>query len=64
MLKTVSLLLPYLDTWMLVGGAVYLFILLRQWGIPKLVFPTWVAGLSVAAWAICSDIAHQLGPCK
>lgn len=61
-LKTVSLLLPYLDTWMLVGGAVYLFILLRQWGNPpKLVFPTWVAGLSVAAWAICSDIAHQLG---
>lgn len=61
-LKTVSLVLPYLDTWMLVGGAVYLFILLRQWGNPpKLVFPTWVAAISVAAWAISSDIAHQLG---
>lgn len=61
-LRTVSLVLPYLDTWMLVGGAVYLFILLRQWGNPpKLVFPTWVAGLSVAAWAMSSDIARQLG---
>jgi LPS export ABC transporter permease LptG len=61
-LKTVSLLLPYLDSWMLVGGAVYLFILLRQWGNPpKLVFPSWVASISVAAWAISSDIAHQLG---
>lgn len=61
-LRTVSLVLPYLDTWILVGGAVYLFILMRQWGNPpKLVFPTWVAAISVAAWAISSDIAHQLG---
>ncbi|TDU70978.1 LPS export ABC transporter permease LptG [Prosthecobacter fusiformis] len=61
-LKTVSLMLPYLDIWILVGGAVYLFVLLRRWGNPpKLVFPTWAAALSVAAWAISSDIAHQLG---
>jgi LPS export ABC transporter permease LptG len=61
-LKIVSVFLPYLDMWILVGGAVYLFILLRQWGNPpKLVFPTWVASISVAAWAIGSDIAHQLG---
>lgn len=61
-LRAVSLLLPYLDRWMLVGGAVLLFVLLRQWGNPrKLVFPTWVAALSVAAWAIAADIAGQLG---
>ncbi len=62
-LRTVSLLLPYLDTWMLVGGGIFIFILLRQWGNPpKLVFPTWVAGISVAAWAVCADIAEHLGP--
>ncbi len=62
-LKTVSVVLPYLDTWMLVGGAVYIFILLRQWGnVRKLVFPTWVAAVSVSLWLICSDIAHHLGP--
>ncbi len=61
-LKTVSVLLPYLDRWMLVGGAVYVFILLRQWGnVRKLVLPTWVAAPSVAAWAVCTDIAQQLG---
>lgn len=62
LLKTVSLLLPYLDIWMLVGGAVYLFVLLRQWGNPhKLIFPSWVAAISVAAWAMSSDIARQIG---
>jgi LPS export ABC transporter permease LptG len=61
-LKVVSTLLPYLEMWMLVGGAVYVFILLRQWGnVRKLVFPTWFAALSIAACAICSDIARQLG---
>jgi hypothetical protein len=61
-LKAVSLLLPYLDRWMLVGGAVYVFILLRQWGNPrKLVFPTWVAAFSVALWAMATDMAQQLG---
>jgi len=61
-IKTVSVLLPYLDRWMLVGGAVYVFILLRQWGnVRKLVLPTWVAAPSVAAWAVCADIARQLG---
>lgn len=61
-LKTVSVLLPYLDMWMLVGGAVYVFILLRQWGnVRKLVVPTWVAAVSIAACAVSSDIARQLG---
>lgn len=63
LLSVVSLLLPYLEKWMLVGGAVYLFILMRQWGNPrKLVFPTWVAAPSVALWAVCSDIALHFGP--
>lgn len=63
LLSVVSLLLPYLEKWMFVGGAVYLFILLRQWGNPrKLVFPTWVAAPSVALWAVCSDIALHFGP--
>jgi len=62
-LHAVSLLLPYLEQWMLVGGGIYIFILLRQWGNPpKLVFPTWVAGVSVAAWAVCADMARHLGP--
>ncbi len=61
-LKSVSLFLPYLEQWMIVGGAVYIFILLRQWGNPrKLVLPSWVAAPSVAMWAIASDIARQLG---
>lgn len=61
-LKFVSVVLPYLDKWMLVGGVVFITILLRQWGnLRKLVVPTWSAGLSVAAWAVCTDIAHQLG---
>ena len=63
LLSTVSLLLPYLEKWMIVGGGVFLFILLRQWGNPrKLVFPTWVAAPSVALWAVCSDIALHFGP--
>lgn len=63
LLRTVSLLLPYLDSWMLVGGGIYVFILLRQWGNPrKLVVPSWVAGVSVAAWAAGADIAQHLGP--
>ncbi|HCN27756.1 MAG TPA: hypothetical protein DIT64_03020 [Verrucomicrobiales bacterium] len=62
-LRAVSLLLPYLDQWMFVGGAVYVFILLRQWGnARKLVFPSWVAAPSVAAWAVCKDIALHFGP--
>ncbi len=61
-LKTVSVLLPYLDMWMLVGGAVYVFILLRQWGnVAKLILPSWIAAISVAAWAVNDDIARQLG---
>ncbi|GEP42695.1 LptF/LptG family permease [Brevifollis gellanilyticus] len=61
-LRFVSVVLPYLDKWMLVGGFVFITILLRQWGnIRKLVVPTWVAGISIAAWAVCTDIAHQLG---
>ena len=58
----VSLMLPYLDLWMVVGGGVFVFILLRQWGNPKkLVVPSWVAGPSIAAWAAAKDIALQLG---
>lgn len=61
-LRTVSILLPYLDMWMLVGGAAYLFIVLRQWGnVRKLIVPTWVAGPSIAAWGVCSDLAQHLG---
>lgn len=62
LLKTVSVILPYLDQWMLFGGAVYIFILLRQWGnVRKLILPTWVASPSVAAWAVCRDLAQQIG---
>ena len=61
-LKIVSVLLPYLNMWMLVGGAVYVFILLRQWeNVRKLILPTWFAAFSVAAWALNNDIASQLG---
>ncbi|MCA1964930.1 MAG: LptF/LptG family permease [Prosthecobacter sp.] len=61
-LKVVSVLLPYLDRWMWVGGIVFISILLRQWGVTrKLVLPCWVAAASVAAWAVATDIAHQLG---
>lgn len=61
-LRFVSVVLPYLDKWMLVGGLVFISILLRQWGnLKKLIVPIWGAGISVAAWALCSDIAHQLG---
>ncbi len=61
-LKVISILLPYLDRWMLVGGLVYVSILLRQWGVTrKLILPSWVAAFSVAAWAVATDIAHQLG---
>jgi|JI6StandDraft_1071083.scaffolds.fasta_scaffold07864_5 LPS export ABC transporter permease LptG len=61
-LKFVSVVLPYLDKWMLVGGLVFITILLRQWGyLRKLIVPTWIAGVSIAAWAIGTDIAHQLG---
>lgn len=61
-LKLVAVLLPYLDQWMVVGGVVMVFILLRQWGnLRKLTLPCWIAALSVAAWAVCTDIAHHLG---
>jgi LPS export ABC transporter permease LptG len=61
-LKFVSVVLPYLDKWMLVGGFVLISIFFRQWGnLKKLVLPAWVAGVSIAAWGVCTDIAHQLG---
>lgn len=61
-LRFVSVALPYLDKWMLVGGLVFISILLRQWGnTRKLVIPTWGAGISIAAWGVCTDIAHHLG---
>ena len=61
-LRTVSLLLPYLDRWMIVGAVVYVFVLLRRWGHPReLLFATWVGAISVAAWAVATDLAHQLG---
>ncbi len=62
LLNVISILLPYLDRWMVFGGLVYVSILLRQWGVTrKLVVPSWVAAISVAAWAVATDIAHQLG---
>lgn len=61
-LRFVSVALPYLDQWMLVGGIVFITILLRQWGhVQKLVTPSWVAGVSVALWAVCKDMAIHLG---
>lgn len=62
LLNDISIVLPYLDRWMILGGLVYVSILLRQWGVTrKLVVPSWVAATSVAAWAVATDIAHQLG---
>ena len=62
LIRAVSLMLPYLDQWMLVGGGVFVFVMLRQWGnVRKLVLPAWVAAVSVAAWAIASDLAQSLG---
>ncbi len=61
-LKFVSVVLPYLDKWMIVGGFVLISIFFRQWGnLKKLVLPSWFAGVSIAAWGVCTDIAHQLG---
>jgi LPS export ABC transporter permease LptG len=62
LIKAVSLMLPYLDFWMQVGGVLFVFVLLRQWGnVRKLVFPAWVAAVSVAAWAIATDLASRFG---
>jgi LPS export ABC transporter permease LptG len=62
LLRWVSISLPYLNAWMLIGGGVFISILLRQWGhLRKLVVPLWVAGISVAAWAVAQDLALHLG---
>ncbi len=62
LLQQVASLLPYLDRWMLIGGAVYLFVMFRHWpDARKMQFPTWVAAISVALWAIATDLVQQLG---
>lgn len=61
-LKYVSIILPYLDTWIIVGGIIMVSIFSRQWGIlKKLVLPSWLAGASIGLWACCRDIADQVG---
>lgn len=62
LLRASSLTLPYLDLWMPIGGVLFLFMLLRRWGHPeKLVIATWLAAISVAAWAIAGDVVDQVG---
>lgn len=50
--------LTYLRLWIAIGGVALVIAVIRHLGEPRrLLGGVWLAGLSVAAWAICDDLA-------
>lgn len=53
--------LPYLNLWVTLGVPVLLLVIWRRWGdLKHLMFPVSVAAVSVALWAIASDLVEYI----
>ena len=53
--------LPYLNLWVTLGVPVLLLVIWRRWGdLKRLMFPVSVAAVSVALWAIASDLVEYI----
>jgi len=53
--------LPYLNLWVTLGVPVLLLVIWRRWGdLKRLIFPVSVAAVSVALWAIASDLVEYI----
>jgi len=53
--------LPYLNLWVTLGLPVLLLVIWRRWGdLKRLMFPVSVAAVSVALWAIASDLVEYI----
>ncbi len=53
--------LPYLNLWVRLGVPVLLIVIWRRWGdLRRLMFPVSVASVSMAVWAIASDLVDYI----
>lgn len=53
--------LPYLNLWIRLGVPVLLIVIWRRWGdLRRLMFPVCVASVSMAVWAIASDLVDYI----
>ncbi len=53
--------LPYLNLWVTLGVPVLLLVIWRRWGdLQRLMFPVAVAAVSVALWAIASELVDYI----
>ncbi|WP_395742031.1 LptF/LptG family permease [Prosthecobacter sp.] len=53
--------LPYLNLWIRLGVPVLLIVIWRRWGdLRRLMFPVSVASVSLAVWAIASDLVDYI----
>lgn len=53
--------LPYLNLWVRLGVPVLLIVIWRRWGdLRRLMFPVSVASVSLAVWAIASDLVDYI----
>ena len=53
--------LPYLNLWVTLGVPVLLLVIWRRWGdLQRLMFPVSVAAVSVALWAIASELVDYI----
>jgi len=56
-----SKVLPYLNLWVRLGIPVLLIVIWRRWGdLRRLMFPVSVASVSMAVWAIASDLVDYI----
>jgi hypothetical protein len=56
-----SSVLPYLNLWVTLGVPVLLLVIWRRWGdLRRLMFPVSVASVSMAVWAIASDLVDYI----
>jgi lipopolysaccharide export system permease protein len=53
--------LPYLNLWIMLGMPVLLLVIWRRWGdLRRLMFPVSVAAVSLALWAIASELVEYI----
>ena len=60
-IQRLARILPYLNLWISIGSVVLLLVIWRRWNEPKrLQFPLTVAAVSIAAWAIASELVEYI----
>ena len=58
---TLSSVLPYLNLWVRLGVPVLLIVIWRRWGdLRRLMLPVSIASVSMAVWAIASDLVDYI----